>query len=51
MLSPDIAFDLLQCDDEAGAAVAARELNELNLQRQKLESDLIAEAEQQLFAD
>lgn len=51
MLSPDRALELLLCDDKMQALPLARDLNDLNLQRQKLESDIIAKAEQMLFAD
>lgn len=51
MLIPDRALNLLLCDDKAAAISLAKELNELNAQRQKLESDIIAEAEQMLFED
>lgn len=51
MLEPTRALDLLLCDDKAKAAPLARELCDLNNQRKKLESDLIAEAEETLFAN
>ena len=49
MLTPDNALSLLLCDDYQEALPIARALNDLNLQRQKLESDIIAEAEENLF--
>lgn len=51
MLSPERALELLLCDDKNQALPLARDLNDLNLQRQKLESDIIAKAEEMLFAD
>lgn len=51
MLSPDRALELLLCDDKMQAMSYARSLNDLNLQRQKLESDIIAKAEEMLFRD
>lgn len=51
MLSPNRALELLLCDDKNRALPLARDLNDLNLQRQKLESDIIAKAEEMLFAD
>lgn len=51
MLTPEQALELLLCDDKLKAAEYARELCDLNLQRQKLESDIIAQAEQSLFED